>query len=156
MRDETRQRPLLIGVGNEYRGDDAAGLVVVRALRRRLGRSVVALEACGEGAALREAWRGARSVVVFDAAQSGAPPGTVRRFDAHEREMPKRFFHYSTHAFGLAEAVELTRALGEMPQRLVVYGIEGGDFTAGAGLSAEVERAARLVVERVAREELFA
>ena len=47
----------------------------------------------------------------------------------------------STHALGVAEAIELGRALGRLPRRLLVFGIEGGSFDAGAGLSPEVERA---------------
>jgi hydrogenase maturation protease len=42
----------------------------------------------------------------------------------------------------VAEAIELARALSNFPQRLVVYGIEGKNFAAGVGLSAEVEKAA--------------
>ncbi|HKC86245.1 MAG TPA: hypothetical protein VKG02_09745 [Blastocatellia bacterium] len=42
----------------------------------------------------------------------------------------------------MAEAIELARALGNIPQRLMVYGIEGKNFAAGVGLSAEVEKAA--------------
>ena len=42
----------------------------------------------------------------------------------------------STHALGLADAVELARSLGRLPQRVVVYGIEGAAFEFGNGLSA--------------------
>jgi hydrogenase maturation protease len=47
----------------------------------------------------------------------------------------------STHALGVAEAIELARALGRLPARLEVYAIEGARFTAGAGLSPAVEQA---------------
>jgi DNA-binding transcriptional LysR family regulator len=53
--------------------------------------------------------------------------------------LPKSGFRCSTHAFGVAEAIELGRGLGNLPQYLVVYGIEGKNFAAGVGLSAEVE-----------------
>jgi hydrogenase maturation protease len=55
----------------------------------------------------------------------------------------------STHAFGLAEAVELARALGRLPRFLVVYGVEGKCFTPGAALSAGVEAAAADAAARV-------
>ena len=42
----------------------------------------------------------------------------------------------------MVEAIELARALGNFPQPMVVYGIEGKNFAAGIGLSAEVEKAA--------------
>jgi hydrogenase maturation protease len=134
--------PLIIGIGNEYRSDDAVGLVVARRLKERLADSVTILEQSGDGAALMEVWRGAETVIIIDAMMSGAAPGTIRRFDASAQQIPKSGFCCSTHAFGVAEAIELARALGNFPQHLVVYGIEGKNFAAGVGLSAEVEKAA--------------
>ena len=96
-----------------------------------------------------EAWEGAALVLLIDATRSGSPPGTIHRFDAHAEPLPSRFFHYSTHAFSVAEAVELARALDQLPPRLIVYGIEGKNYTAGEGLSPEVEKAADSVIPRV-------
>ena len=147
-----RSRTLIIGLGNEYRRDDAVGLVVARRLREAAPESVLVLEETGEGASLLESWRDADTVILIDAVQSGAAPGTVHRLDACERPIAKEFFRFSTHAFGLAEAVELARALGRLPPRLVVYGVEGKSFEAGVGLSPEVEAAVGEVVERVLAE----
>jgi hydrogenase maturation protease len=141
---------IVIGVGNSWRGDDAAGLAVARRLRG----AVDVLEHEGDAAGLLEAWRGYEDVVVVDAATSAtAAPGTVSRFDARDGPLPARVLRSSTHAFGVAEAVELARALGRLPRRLELYAIEGADFSAGAGLSppvaAAVDRlAASLTVPR--------
>jgi hypothetical protein len=35
--------PLIIGVGNEYRGDDAVGLIVARRLKERLADSAIVI-----------------------------------------------------------------------------------------------------------------
>jgi hydrogenase maturation protease len=133
--------PLIIGIGNEYRGDDAVGLIVARRLRERLSDSVKVLEQTGDGAALMEAWRGVERVIVIDAVASGAAPGAIHRFDANTRPIPKNAFRCSTHAFGVAEAIELSRALTRLPRSLMVYGIEGKNFAAGVGISPEVEKA---------------
>ena len=144
-----RSRTLVIGLGNEYRRDDAVGLVVARRLREAAPESVLVLEETGEGASLLESWQDADTVILIDAVQSGAAPGTVHRLDARARPIAREFFRFSTHAFGLAEAVELARALGRLPPRLIVYGVEGKSFEAGVGLSPEVEAAAQVAVERV-------
>jgi hydrogenase maturation protease len=141
--------PLIIGIGNEYRGDDAVGLIVARRLRERLSDSVKVLEQTGDGAALMEAWLGAETVIVIDAVASGAAPGAIHRFDANTRPIPKNAFRCSTHAFGVAEAIELSRALTRLPPTLVVYGIEGKNFATGVGLSPEVEKAACEAVRQV-------
>jgi len=144
-----RSRTLIIGLGNEYRRDDAVGLVVARRLREAAPESVLVLEETGEGASLLESWQDAHTVILIDAVQSGAAPGTVHRLDARAKPIAKKFFRFSTHAFGLAEAVELARALGRLPPRLIVYGIEGKRFEAGVGLSPEVKAVVGEVVERV-------
>jgi hydrogenase maturation protease len=51
---------------------------------------------------------------------------------------PGPIFRDSTHAFGLSEAVELSRALNQLPSDLVIYGIEGEHFDAGTGPSRAV------------------
>jgi hydrogenase maturation protease len=143
---------LLAGLGNDYRGDDAVGLVVARRLKAIGGDNVRVVEESGEGATLIEAWKGADLVILIDAVHSGGVAGTIHRFDAETQPIPSRFFHYSTHAFSVAEAVELARALDQLPAKLIVYGIEGKTFDSGIGLSAEAEAAADEVLRRVREE----
>ena len=142
-------RALVIGVGNAYRCDDRVGLDVARTVRASDMPGVDVLELSGEGAALLESWQSARTVILIDAVSSGAPPGTIRRFELPGDTMPLQFFHYSTHAFSVAEAIELARALDLLPSKLIVYGIEGGSFASGEGLSAVVERSAAHVTRQI-------
>ena len=123
---------MVIGVGNRWAGDDGAGLAVARRLGGR--------ELEGDPSALIDLWAEADDAVVVDAAASGAPPGTIRRFDARSGPLPARCLRSSTHAFGVADAIELARALGRLPARLDVYAIEGERFASGEGLSAAVRR----------------
>ncbi|GAA4592240.1 hydrogenase maturation protease [Planotetraspora phitsanulokensis] len=126
---------MVIGCGNASRGDDAAGLEVVRLLRGSLPPSVATEETSGDATELIDAWAGADLAIVIDAVCSGAAPGTVhRRIDLVSGDS----FRGSSHSLGLAEAVGLGEALGRMPGTLIVFGIEGGDFSIGAPLSAPV------------------
>ena len=143
--------PLVIGVGNPLRRDDGVGRAVARAIQETLS-AIKVIEMDGEGAALLEAWTEADVVVVVDAVRSGATPGTVHRFEPPGDRLPHTLSSTSTHAFGLPDAVELERALGQLPRRLIVYGIEGADFTAGEGLSAEVQTTVPEVAARVQAE----
>ena len=134
---------LVIGIGNEYRADDAVGILLARRLKSLNLPDVGVIEQAGEGAALIDTWEssGAQLVILIDAVCSGAAPGTIYRLDVNEETIPASFFNYSTHAFSLAEAVELARVLGKLPRHAVIYGIEGSQYAAGAGLSAAVKRA---------------
>ncbi len=145
-------RIVVIGVGNEYRSDDGAGIAVARRLRALFPTSITILEESGEGVALLQAWQGAAWVTLVDAVGSGAAPGTIHRLDARKALVPSGFFNYSTHAFSVAEAVELARSLDQLPPHLIVYGIEGENFAAGVELSPAVEQAVEAVVEGAAED----
>jgi hydrogenase maturation protease len=140
----------VIGVGNAWRGDDAAGLVVARRLRELAPAGVQVHEHEGEATGLLETWDEAQHVVLVDAAASGAPAGTVHRFDARARPLPARTLRSSTHAFGVADAIELARSLGRLPAQLDVYAVDGADFAAGAELTPVVAVAARRLAESLA------
>ena len=145
---------VVIGVGNSWAGDDAAGVLVVRIVRARAGDGVYVLEHEGEPTALLDMWQGARLAIVVDATSGGGPSGSVRTLDATHEPLPAGFTGTSTHAFGLAAAIELARALGRLPERLLVVGVEGRSFAAGAhpdpAVQAALEPAAEVVLKLVA------
>ena len=141
----------MIGVGNPFRGDDAAGREVARRVRERVPGELEVVVCELEPTRLIDAWDGADTAIVADAVASGTEPGTVHRFDATSEALPSREFRSSTHALGIGETIELARAIGRLPSRMVVIGIEGESFGSGTELSAAalegVERAVAVVLE---------
>lgn len=138
----------MIGIGNRYRTDDGAGLAVAERLRETPGLDVRSCER--EPVALLDDWDGAGTVLVIDAVSSGAEPGTIHRLDASSTPLPASFRgSTSTHAFGLADAIELARTLGRLPSQLTVYGIEGQTFTSGTTLTDPVAAAVGVVAAEV-------
>lgn len=141
---------LIVGIGNIFRGDDAVGLAAAGLLREMQLPGVKILELDGDMTRLLDEWQGVQKVVVIDAVTSKSPAGAIFRFDAHERPLPQKMFATccSCHAFGVAQQVEIARSLNQLPPCLIVYGIEGKDFTLGSKLSPEVRQALpRLVAE---------
>jgi hydrogenase maturation protease len=147
-----RPRCIVIGVGNPDRGDDAAGPAAVRELRNLRSADVEIIEHSGEAAALVMKMDGAEQVFLIDACVSGGPPGTIHRFDVDSTAMPTLASAFSTHGLGLAAAVELARALGQLPRRCVLYAIEGVSFEEGTPLSPPVAAAVFKVVHRLRAE----
>jgi hydrogenase maturation protease len=145
-------RPLVIGLGNEHRGDDRCGLEVVRVLEGRLGEGARLVEGPEDVTELLGLWSDADRVIVIDAVRSGRAPGTVHRFDLSERDLPSRLGSTSTHGLTLADAVALARSIGRLPARMTVYGIEAGPVAMQDGLSDPVVRAVAEVADRVASE----
>ena len=148
---EARRR-IVVGVGNSWQSDDGAGLAVARRLRELVPEDVDVLELEGEPVTLVEAWAGADEAWVVDAVSSGARPGTVHRVDAAEAPLPRELSTASTHLFGIGESVELARSLGRLPERLVVYGIEAAQISAGPELSPEALAGVEETIKRLLEE----
>ena len=137
MKPRAAQAPsiLVVGLGNRHRGDDAVGLEVARRLRGRAPGNCSVIEVEGDSLGVLDWWDGIDVAVVIDAVTSGAPPGALHRFDALARPLPGGLTGTSTHAIGLRELIELGHALGKIPRRMIVLGVEGQDFGIGAKLS---------------------
>ncbi|GLV50288.1 hypothetical protein TBS_08630 [Thermobispora bispora] len=145
-------RTVVIGLGNDWRGDDRAGLETVRVLREELpaggAPGVAIVEGGGDLTELIDVWAGADLAVVIDAVRTGAAPGTVHRW-AGTAAAPG--WRCSSHALGLADALGLGRALGRMPGELLLIGIEGERFAIGAAMSPAVRAAAARTARDLAR-----
>ncbi len=114
-REEEPRLLSLIGIGNRFRRDDAAGLEVVRRLRLAHPPGVKLIEEEGEPASLIEAWSSVDEALVIDGIGSGSAPGRLHRFDVTDAPLPAEIFNRSTHSLGLPEAIELARELDRLP-----------------------------------------
>ena len=138
--------PLVIGLGSPDRGDDGIGPAVAEHVER-LGLPGVRVAVHEDPTALIHLWAEAERVIIVDAVVSGAEPGsvTVKEVGTRDEALPSSTWAETgrggTHAFGLATAVELARAIGRLPRRVTLVGIEGASFDYGAGLTPMVEAA---------------
>jgi hydrogenase maturation protease len=153
MRTLPKTRIKIIGIGNAWRGDDAAGLWVARRLEQENLPQVEISENLGTATALADAWQDAVRVIVVDTVVSGGSPGAIYRFDAHD---PAATFPVassaSSHGWGVAEAVALGKVFQNLPTCLIIYGIGGENFTLGDGLSPAVSAAIPEAARRIAEE----
>jgi hydrogenase maturation protease len=152
MTNSEQPLALVVGIGNPDRGDDGFGSAVARRLRGHLPSAVHVLERSGDTLALIEDWGGIPIVIVIDALAPISEPGQFHRLDLANSPLPIGFAPRSTHAFGVAETIELARSLGRLPPNLVAYLVEGGGFETGAPLSPAVANAVETVADRIVRE----
>lgn len=152
---------LVVGLGSPDRGDDAVGPVVAR-LVADLALPGVRVLAHEDPTDLVTSMTGAGAVVVVDAVWSpGSEPGSLIILETGDGAPPlpedawARTGRGGTHAFGLAAAVELARALRRLPPRVTLIGIVAAGFEHGEPLSpavaAAVERALAAVREALGR-----
>lgn len=140
----------VVGIGAADRSDDAVGLLVAERVRE-LDPEGVTVVAVATPLDLLDVFDRFNSVVVVDAVRSGGSAGTlsVRVLDA--TPLPARRPSAGTHGLGVAEVVELARALDRLPEQLVVVGVELAGVTTGERPDDAVSRAVELAAAEVLR-----
>ncbi len=148
----------VIGIGQSLRGDDAAGLEIVRRWQEKFPetarRPEVRVEACElPGLNLLSLMEGAEAVILVDGVRSSARPGAIHQLTREQLTA----FHAeskSAHGWGVAETLSLaeTLALPAASVPIRVIGIEIGQTETGAPLSKDVAEALDAACEAIEEE----
>lgn len=144
------KKPLVIGIGNPLRGDDGAGLELARLLEKKL-QGLVDTEYCqGNLLELMDLWGTRECVFLIDAVSTeNANPGALHQFAAHAEQIPALFSQASTHLLDIVQVIELAKVLGKMPDKLILFGIEGKRFHLETGISKELKALMDDVADRI-------
>ncbi|OGO49904.1 MAG: hypothetical protein A2Z30_08195 [Chloroflexi bacterium RBG_16_64_43] len=143
---------LVLGLGNELRGDDGIGPAVIRALgaREDLPSDVTVLDGGLAGVETVLLLKDAARAIVVDAAEQGLAPGEWRRLPvAAVLEQTASTGGGSWHAAGLAQALALGQALDTLPPDIVVYAVQPLRADFSPGLSEPVQGAIPTLCERI-------
>ena len=141
--------PVIVGLGNLWRRDDGVGVIVARAVARRIPHVHTVALAYPDPAVLIPLWQRVHICLVVDAvACANVPAGTMIRW-LLRGDVPTMLNGRggSTHGWHLGETLLLAHRMGRMPERMIVYGIVGETFRYGRGLSPRVARAVPRVVQ---------
>lgn len=141
-------RPLVIGVGNRWRGDDGFGPQVIGLLACRDGLDADLVSLDGEPTRIIAAWTGRPSAVVVDVVVAGDPPGTIHLLTDLDR-LPSPPRESSSHGAGVIDAIALGRAIDRLPDRLTVVGVEPAALDHGKGLSPPVAASLDAAVDHI-------
>jgi hydrogenase maturation protease len=147
-----RETVFVIGIGNQYRSDDAAGLIAAGRIRKLDLPDVEVTESDGDGISLMDLWFKKKNVIIIDAVYSASSPGTLHILTAGKNIDPPDGFRFSTHSFGILQALKLSETLSILPENILIYGIEGADFAYGQGLSSSVKNAIDNIVSLIHKE----
>ncbi len=147
------QRIVVLGVGNILLRDEGVGVRVVEALAERYGlpAGVEVVDGGTVGMDLLDILAGCDHLLICDAVQTGALPGSVVKFA--DAEVPALFqTRYSPHQLGLSEVLATLILMEEAPAAITLIGVVPADLDLGAELSPEVAAVVSEVVERVVAE----
>lgn len=139
-------RAVIVGIGQHAAGDDAVGLLVVRALAAR----GLEIRESADASILLTLLEAERRVVVVDAVVGGGPPGAVLRLDTGA--LAGGPAPLSSHGLGVADALELARTLygDHIVANVAIVGVAidrptGSTIGLSPAVAAAVEPAATLV-----------
>jgi len=144
----------VLGIGQSMRGDDEVGLEIVRRwLDSHIADFPDSIEAEileSPGLTLLGEIAGQDAAILVDAVQSGAPPGTLHQLSEDD------LLNFgegtgSAHGWGAAETLSLGRQLNpeDLPEKIILIGVEAVQFELGEGLSPAVKRAIPKAVDLI-------
>jgi len=141
------KRVLVAGVGNVLRGDDGFGPRVTELLGHLPPGAEVIETGIGGIALLQELMAGCDGLVLIDAVERGAEPGTVFLIDPDVEEA----VHVpDIHLANPNRVLSMAKTMGVLPERVLIVGCQPLEVDELCqGLSPPVERALAIAVTKI-------
>jgi hydrogenase maturation protease len=137
----------VLGLGNLMRTDDAVGMLTLRRLTEdsRFPGEIEVIEGGTLGLDLLHDLYGISHLLVLDAVDTGAAPGTLARFAGQELAgLPTS---KSVHLLGLSDLINALRLMEAPPTEIVLLGVQPESTDWGTTLSPIVEDAQNNLVD---------
>jgi hydrogenase maturation protease len=145
---EASKRLLVAGVGNVLRGDDGFGPKVTELLTDLPEGAEVIETGIGGVALLQELMSGCNGLILIDAVERGAPPGTVFLITP---EILDGEHVPDVHLANPDRVLSMAKTMGVLPDRVMIVGCQPADNMEelDQGLSPEVQRALAIAVKKI-------
>ncbi|MCG8037890.1 MAG: HyaD/HybD family hydrogenase maturation endopeptidase [Candidatus Thiodiazotropha taylori] len=141
MSELEKEQILVIGMGNVLMQDEGIGVRAVEELVQhyRIPQGVEVVDGGTTGMELFEPMRKARYLIIADAVNTGAAPGSLVRIA--DEEIPAFFqTKLSNHQLGVSDLLALLALKGETPERVSIIGMVPHSLENQLGLTAEAEQ----------------
>jgi hydrogenase maturation protease len=144
---------LVLGIGNLVMTDDGIGVRVVQLIaeRYRFPEQVTVLDGGTLGLDLLPQIEEARRLIIVDAVETGAPPGTLVRLSGEEIPLALET-KLSPHQMGLKDLLTVSSLLGQAPEEMVLWGVQPESIEMELRLSAPVAAQLEPLVGKVLEE----
>jgi hydrogenase maturation protease len=140
----------VLGLGNILLRDEGIGVQVVQRLQERyeFPLEVQVLDGGTLGMEILPYVEAAAQVVVVDAVEMGAEPGTTARFEGED--IPEFLsVKVSPHQMGLVDLLAVARLRDLYPEKLVLWGVQPDVIEVGLDLSPRVAEQVEVLVDKV-------
>ena len=147
------QKVAVVGIGNLLLKDEGIGIHVVEILKKaNLSKEVELIDGATLGLDLLYLMEGKDKVIIVDAIDANAKPGTIFKFspqDIKDKEKTK----LSLHQVGLLEVLELNEVRSERTPEIVVFGIQPQEIDWGMEptplIQEKIPKLVNLVIEEL-------
>lgn len=143
----------VLGLGSAVLCDDGAGVKVLERLQAHGPGPEVSLTMGGTGGlALVDMIEACDRLIIVDAIQTGAAPGTIHQLGMADLASAMPFHMVSSHGPNLLEIMRLRETLLDHPPPgdIIIFAIEAADIaTLSEACTPEVENAIDKVVQRI-------
>lgn len=138
-----RTNTLLLGIGNTLLSDEGAGIHALNHIRRHLGehRDLVFIDGGTLSFTLAHYIEDCDSLIVLDAAELHAPPGTVRTVEGTAMDAFLGRAKRSPHEVGLLDLMDIARITDSLPANRALIGIQPDSMQWGMEPTPAVSRA---------------
>ena len=137
MNPSHKKNTVVIGLGNLLLSDEGVGIHLVRQLSSLRDKFPEAdfIDAGSGGMNLLHLIANREKTVIIDCAKMGAEPGMMKRFTPDDVQSVKKLGNYSLHEVDILQVINLSKQLGECPEKIVFFGIEPASLSPGQELS---------------------
>ncbi|MBN1506871.1 MAG: hydrogenase maturation protease [Sedimentisphaerales bacterium] len=144
---------MILGIGNILLCDEGVGVRVVQAMREMaLPPGVEVADGGTAGADLLDIISDRRKVIIIDAMDAGAEPGTIRHLRVEELAGGTGT-RISLHEIGLMETLAMARHLNSAPIEVSILGVQPKEVRPGDKLTEEltavVPRVVRMILDEL-------
>jgi len=149
--NDNSNRILILALGNDIMGDDAAGLIAARELKKELGRAVDIFEVSSAGFSLIDILEGYRKVLILDSIPSGNDSNgliiELKKENLSEQNL------FSPHYVDIQGLMELAKKLKiQFPHEIKILAIEIKEKgVIREGLSEEIKKKIPQFIQKASR-----
>ncbi len=153
MIDPPQINTLILGVGNILLSDEGVGVRVVERLNAeyQLPPGVQTLDGGTLGMDLLYYLEGVQNLLIVDAVETGAEPGTLLRLEGEE--VPSFLsIKMSPHQIGVSDMLFAAKLKGIDPPHIVLWGVQPASLEIGLKLSLAVSAQMDTLLQNVVQE----
>ena len=145
---------LVLGIGNTLLADEGTGIHMLDYLRRHHPelQDIDYLDGGTLSFALAPYIEEADNLIVIDAAELHAEPGTVQIFEGDEMDRFAGKTKRSVHEVSLGDLLAIAHLTGFLPENRILVAIQPQNIDWGSCLSNPVKRALPLAAKRITRQ----